>query len=186
METTKYYFNQLVSLDSEPRSPPHAVIEESNTVIYRPERYAGEMLLDVIRYKGSTGVINAAWGITVEPNTPSSFIVTPKSGEVEFSEGQWNSSIHLRFPFIPETDQKIEIVVKLLSVSDGAMLGNFTSVKITFPPNVGDDEVTKPVEEYNSNETNVILKILLPCLSGALLILGIIAASICLCKGKER
>ena len=171
--------------DSLTKSPPHGVIEESNTVIYRPERYAGEMILDVVRYKGSTGAINVAWGITVEPNTPSSFIVTPKSGEVKFSEGQWNSSIHLRFPFILETDKEIEIFVKLLSVSDGAMLGNFTSVKITFPPNVGDGEVTKPVEEYESNEANVILKILLPCLSGALLIIGIIAASICLCKGKE-
>ena len=174
-------------LDSKSKPPPYAIIEKDNTVIYRPERYAGEMLLDVTRYKGSTGAIKLAWGVTTELNTPSSFVVTPTSGEVEFSEGQWNSSIHLRFPFIPETEQEIGIFAKLLSVSDGAMLGNFTSVKIIFPPNVGDSEVTIPVQEDNSGrESNVILKILLPCLSGALLIVGTAGSMICLCKGRRR
>jgi hypothetical protein len=167
--------------------PPHAIIEEDNNVIYSPERYGGEVLLDVARYKGSTGAIKLTWGIAIEPNTPASFVVSPMFGEVEFSEGQWNSSIRLRFPFIPDTDQEIGIFVKLLNVSGGAMLGNFTSVKITFPSNVGDDEVTTPVNDNNnSNKSDVILKILLPCLSGALFIIGVIAAIIFLCRGRRK
>jgi hypothetical protein len=173
--------------DTQSKPPPHAAIEENNNVIYSPERYGGQMLLDVARYKGSTGAIKLTWGVNIEPNAPASFVVSPMSGEVEFSEGQWNSSIHLRFPFIPDTDQEIGIFVKLLNVSGGAMLGNFTSVKITFPSNVGDDEVTTPVKDNNnSNKSDVILKILLPCLSGALLLIGIIAAIIVLCRGRDR
>lgn len=146
------------------------------------------MLLDVARHKGSTGIVQLTWGVTIEPNAPASFIVSPMSGVVEFNEGQWNSSIHLGFPFIPDSDQKIEIFVKLLNVSGGAMLGNFTTVKVTFPPNVGNSEVinTKPVKNSKSDKTDVILKILLPSLSGALLIIGITAAIIFICKGQDR
>ena len=173
--------------DTLSKPPPRAVIGKDNNVIYSSERYGGEMLLDIARYKGSTDVIKITWGVTIEPNTPDSFVVSPMFGEVEFGEGQWNSSIHLRFPFIPDTDQEIGIFVKLLNVSGGAMLGNFTSVKITFPSNVGDDEVTTLVKDKNnSNRSDVVLKILLPCLSGALLIIGMIAASIFLCKGQKR
>ena len=145
------------------------------------------MLLDVARHKGSTGTVQLTWGVTIEPNAPPSFIASPMSGVLEFNEGQWNSSIHLGFPFIPDNNQKIEIFVKLLNVSGGAMLGNFTTVNVTFPPNVGNSEViTKPVKKNKSKETDVILKILLPSLSGALLIIGIIAVVIFICKGHDR
>ncbi len=156
-------------------------MEEDNNVIYSPERYDGEMLLDVARYKGSTGAVKLTWGVTMEPNTPASFIVSPVFGQLEFAEGQWNSSIHLRFPSIPALAQKIGIFVKLFNASGGAMLGNFSSVKIIFPPNINDSKVVKD----NGNKTGVNLEILLPCLGGALLIIGLIAV-ICLSKGRKR
>ena len=133
------------------------------------------MLLDVNRYKGSTGAIKLTWVITLDPNVPASLNVSAMFGQLEFCEGQWNSSIHLRFPFILARDQEISISVKLHNVSSGAMLGNFTRVKITFPANVYD----------NSDNTGFILKILLPCLIGALLIFGITAAIIFF-KGKKK
>jgi hypothetical protein len=165
--------------DSQPKPFPHAVIEKNNTVIYKHERYAGKMFFDVARYKGSTGAVKLIWGVTFEPNTPPSFIVTPQSGEVEFSEGQWNSSIHLQFPFIPVTDRGIGILVKLLHVSDGAILGNFISVKITFPPNVTESEETIP--EDNSHETKIRLTIVFSC-SGGVLIIGIIIVIVQKCQ----
>lgn len=171
--------------DTPSKSPPHAIIQDGN-VIYNPERYGGEMLLDVTRHKGSTGVVTITWGITLEPHTPVSFAVSPMSGTLEFDEGEWNSSIHLGFPFVPDSDQKIEIFVKLLNVSDGAMLGNFTTVRVIFPPNVGNSEVSEPDEDEESNKTDVIVKIVLPSLSGAFFIIGITAAIISMCKHQER
>ncbi len=143
-------------------------------MIYSPERYDGEMLLDVARYKGSTGAVKLTWGVTMEPNTPASFIVSPVFGQLEFAEGQWNSSIHLRFPSIPARAQEIGIFVKLFNASGGAMLGNFSSVKIIFPP-INDTIVVKDIGK----------EILLPCLGGALLIIGLIAV-ICFSKRRRR
>ena len=139
------------------------------------------MVLDVVRYKGSTGAVKLTWGVTNEPNTPVSLNVSDMFGQLEFSEGQWNSSIHLRFPVVPLTDQEVGISVKLLNASGGAMLGNFTSVKVVFPPNVTDSEVVK-----NSNQTGVNLEILLPCLAGALLIIGLIVAAFCFSKNRKK
>lgn len=143
--------------------PPHAVVQDDN-VKYSPERYGGEMLLNVARHKGSTGVIKLTWDATIKPHAPASIIVFPMYGVLEFKEGQWNSSIHLQFSFIPDVNQEIEVFVKLVNVSGGAMLGNFTTVKVIFP-----------FKEINKTE---FLKILLLCLSGALLIIGITAAII--------
>ena len=63
----------------------------------------------------------------------------------------------------------------------GAMLGNFSSVKIVFPPNVNDSDVVKT----NGDGTGFKLEILLPCLGGALLIVGLIAV-ICLFKSWKK
>ena len=158
------------------KAPLYGVIEDDN-VIYSPERYGGEMLLGVSRHKGSTGVVKLTWGVTIETNASASFIISPMAGVLEFNESQWNSSIHLQFPPIHDPHQQIDIFVKLLNVSGGAMLGNFTTVKITLPWNVSDSE------ENNSTKTDVSLKILLPCLTGALLIIGII---ILMCKSRRR
>jgi hypothetical protein len=130
------------------------------------------MFLDVARYKGSTGSIKLAWGVTITPNTAVSFIRSPMFGHLEFSEGQWNSSIHLRFVFIPVTDQEIGIYVKLHNVSGGGTLGKFTDVKITFPSKINDE-----------SNTALVWKIVLPCL--ALLIIGTTAAAILLCKSQK-
>jgi hypothetical protein len=153
------------------KRPPHAVVEEGN-VIYNSEVYDNEIFLDVARYKGSTGSIQLAWGVTITPNTPVSFIASPISGHLEFSEGQWNSSIHLRFVFIPVTDQEIEILVKLHNASEGATLGELTDVKITFP-----------AKADNKSVAGLVLKILLPCL--ALLIIVTTAGIVFLCKGQK-
>ena len=167
-----FYDTILIVLDTVSKPPPHAVFEDDN-VMYRQERYGGEMLLDVTRHKGSTGVIKLMWGAAIEPQVPASFIMSPMYGVLEFKEGQWNSSIHLEFSSIPDTNQEIEVIVKLINVSGGAMLGNFTTVKVTFP--------SKQVRK-----TDPIWKIILPCLSGALLIVGITAAVVFLCKGRGR
>jgi hypothetical protein len=177
-----FYF---LLLDTLSRLPPNALIEEDNNVVYNRERYGGEMVLNVARYKGSTDGIILTWAVTIEPNAPASFTVSPTFGELEFSEGQWNSSIRLWFPFVPETNQEIRIFVKLLNVSGGAMLGNFTRVKITFTPTVGQSEVKTPLESNSSNKTDLILKILLPCLGSISLIIGIMA-TIYLCRGWKR
>ncbi|CAB4011511.1 Hypothetical predicted protein [Paramuricea clavata] len=171
--------------DTLPRPPPNALIEEDNNVLYNRERYGGEMVLNIARYKGSTDPIILTWAVTIEPNAPPSFTVSPMFGELEFSEGQWNSSIHLWFPVVPETNQEIRIFVKLLNVSGGAMLGKFTRVKITFTPTVGQSEVKTPLENNSSNKTDLLLKILLPCLSSISLIIGIMA-TIYLCRGWKR
>ena len=152
--------------DSESQFPPRAVIEIDNNVIYSSKLYGGEILLSVSRHKGSTGFVKVTWGISIEPNAPASFIVSPMVGILEFSEGQWNSSFHLQFPSLPATDKKIEIYVKLLNVSDGAILGDFTTVKITFPPK-------KVNPEHSNNNKNVILKIVLPYSGGVLVVIGL-------------
>ena len=127
------------------------------------------MLFDVYRYKGSTGAIKVTWGVTIEARAPVSFVVTPLFGELEFDEGQWNSSFHLRFPSIPLTDQKYGIFVKLLNVSGSAVLGNFTTVKISFPSKTSDtNDKTK-----NSKTNNILFTIVLPCLGGILLVIAI-------------
>ena len=172
----------MVLLDLQPNLLPYAVIEDNNTVIYVRKGYTGEMLLNVIRYKGSTGAIKLTWGVTIQPNTSLSFQVKPKSGQLEFGEGQWNSSIYLDFPIIPTTHQQIDVFVKLLNVSGGAMLGSFTTVKITFPPNVTESEVTNPA----GNSIKHILTFALSCLGGAVLIGAILTALICFCKSRKR
>ena len=168
------------------KPPPYGIVGEDNNVIYKQERYDGKMLFDVVRYKGSTGEINLTWAVTIEPGTPNSFAVTPKTGELRFIEGQWNSSIQLRFPFIPDTKQEIRVFVRLVNLSDGAMLGNFTAVKITFPSNVRDDKlttVTTPTKNDN-NEITVYLVILLSVLPVGILL--IIVAIVCTCKRQKR
>lgn len=147
-------------------------MEIDNNVIYSSKLYGDEMILVVSRHKGSTGVVKLTWGVSIEPNAPAAFIVSPMSGVLEFSEGQWNSSFHLKFPSLPSTDKKIEIFVQLLNVSGGAILGNFTTVKITFPRGV----VNAPVENNNSNKNDVIVKIVLPYSGGALAVIGIVIA----------
>ena len=147
-------------------------MEIDNNVIYSSKLYGDEMILVVSRHKGSTGVVKLTWGVSIEPNAPAAFIVSPMSGVLEFSEGQWNSSFHLKFPFLPSTDKKIEIFVQLLNVSGGAILGNFTTVKITFPRDV----VNAPVENNNSNKNDVIVNVVLPYSGGALAVIGIVIA----------
>lgn len=151
-----------------------------NDVIYNPELYGYEMLLGVSRHKGCTGVVKLTWGVSIKPNAPTSFIVSPMFGVLEFSDGQWNSSFHLKFPFLPATNENIEIFVKLLNVSGGAMLGNFTAVKITFPPN----KVNLPVE--NNSNKNFTLKIVLPYLGSALLIIGMVIVVAFLCRRHRK
>ena len=189
-----FYF-LIFNKDTIPKPAPYAIVGEENKVIYSQDRYSDEMLLNVARYKGSTGVVNLSWAVTNGPNTPASFTVAPVSGQLEFIESQWNSSIRLEFHSIPDTDQQFEISVMLLNVSGGGRLGNVTTVKIVFPSNVGDDElhpkvedgeVTTPIEKDDSNMTDIMLIIVLPCVSGALLIIGITAATIFLCKRTRK
>ena len=163
-----------------PRVLPYAVVEEDNSVIYSPEQYGDEILLDVIRRKGSTGKINVTWAITIHPNVPVSFIVSPQFGLLHFAEGQWNSSIRLIFSSIPVTIQDAVIFVKLLNVSGGAMLGNIRNLKIIFPFND-----TDPSKVYRRDDINLI-EILLPCLAGALLVFGLTALIIFIRKPRQR
>ena len=152
-----------------------------NDVIYNPERHSYEMLLGVSRHKGCTGVVKLTWGVSIKPNAPTSFIVSPMFGVLEFSEGQWNSSFHLKFPFLPATNENIEIFVKLLNVSGGAILGNFTTVKITFPSN----KVNLPVEN-NISDKNFTLKIVLSYSGSALLIIGLVIVVALLCRRHKK
>ena len=153
-------------------------------MVYNPDRYGGAMRLEVDRYKGSTGAIRVTWSVIIEPKNLSSFNVSPSFGELEFSEGQWNSSIQLRFlSNISKADREVAIFVKLHNVSGGAILGKVTSMKITFPPATGGNRVTIRERNNKSEKTDVILKIVLPCLTGVMLI-GIIAAVIFPCRGR--
>ena len=153
------------------KTPPHAVIKGDRIFICNStlERYGGEVLLDIARRKGSTGVIKLTWNATIEPNVNETFIVSPMAGELEFKESQWNSSINLRLPSAPAVGQ--EVIVKLVNVSAPALLGNLTSVKITCPPD-GNDTGTSTIEE--GDQRYIILKIVLPSIGGALLIITLI------------
>ena len=142
------------------------------------------MLFNVARYKGSTGAVNLSWAVTIGQNTSASFNVSPMSGQLKFLESQWNSSIHLQFHSIPETDQQIEICVTLLNITGGGMLGNVTTLKIVFlskddddelRPKIKDDEAIKPVEKNNRKRTYVLLIIIIICGSGVVFIVGIAA-----------
>ena len=157
------FFTEIVS-----KFPPPADTEMENDVIYSPERYSAKLPLGVSRHKGSTGFVKVTWDVSIEPNAPASFIVSPMVGVLEFRDGQWNSSFYLQFPFRLAIDKKVEIFVKLLNVSGGAMLGNFTTVKITFPPN----EVNSPFE--NNSNKNFALMTVFQYLGSALLIVGIV------------
>lgn len=138
------------------------------------------MLFVVSRYKGSTGAINVTWGITVEARAPMSFVVSPLFGELEFHEGQWNSSFHLRFLSIPLVDHKYGIFVKLLNVSGSALLGNFTSVKISFPSKFSDTNDTSTDDNSKTPD------FLLPCLGGFLLIIVTAVVVFLCCKCVKR
>ena len=157
-------------------------MEIDNNVIYNSKLYGNEMIFVVSRHRGSTGVVKLTWGVLIEPNAPAAFIVSPMSGVLEFSEGQWNSSFHLKFPFLSSTDKKIEIFVQLLNVSGGAILGNFTTVKITFPHDV----VNAPVKNNNSNKNDVIVKIVLPYSGSALAVIGIVIAIAFFYRHRKR
>jgi hypothetical protein len=159
---------------SSTRGPPHAIFEEDNSIIYHPERYGNEMIFDVVRRKGSTGTINVTWIATSQSNAKIPFTVSPTSGELMFIEGQWNSSIHLKFGSMPSEMSEAVLNLKFLKMSGGAMLGNVTSLKVVFPAKVKKTEDSK-----------VILKIIVPvCVAGVLVILGIIAA--CIFVRKRR
>lgn len=110
----------LFFTDSLSKFPLPADIKIENDVIYSPEWYSGKLPLGVSRHKGSTGFVKVTWGVSIEPNTPASFIVSPMVGVLEFTDGQWNSSFYLQFPFRPAIDKKVEVFVKLLNVSGGA------------------------------------------------------------------
>ena len=173
-ESTDYGIS-IAHLDSPIKTPPHAVIKGDRIVVCNSsfERYGGEILLDIARRKGSTGIIKLKWNTTVGPNVNETFVVSPMSGELEFDEGQWNSSIHLRLPSAPAIGQ--EVIVKLLNVSAPAMLGNLTGVKITCPPEGSDDIATSTTgNDDSSDQRYIILKIVLPSIGGALLIISII------------
>lgn len=166
---------KLSHLDLSIKTPPHAVIKGDRIFICDSsfERYGGEIFLDIARRKGSTGVVKLMWNTTVEPNVNETFVVSPMSGELEFDEGQWNSSVHLRLPSAPAIGQ--EVIVKLLNVSAPAMLGNLTGVKITCPPESSDDIGTSTTgSDDSSDQRYIILKIVLPSIGGALLIISII------------
>jgi hypothetical protein len=156
-------------LGSLTRPPPHAILEEDNSVIYNPERYGNKMILDVVRRKGSSGTINVTWVATSQSNAEIPFTVSPMFSELTFIEGQWNSSIHLKFGAMSDMSEAV-LNVKILNMSGGARLGNVDSLKIVFPAKV------KEIEESDSD---VNLEIIVPCsVAGVLVILGVMAACI--------
>ena len=153
------------------------------------------MLFSVARYKGSTGAVNLSWAVTIGPNTPPSFTVSPLFGQLKFIESQWNSSIHLQLHSIPKIDQQIEISVTLLNITGGGMLGNVTTLKVVFlsnndsdelGPEVKDDKAANPAEDNDSSKTDVFLTIILLCVSGAVLIVGIAATTIFLRRRSRK
>jgi hypothetical protein len=166
--------NNIV-LGSLTRPPPHAILEEDNSVIYNPERYGNKMILDVVRRKGSSGTINVTWVATSQSNTEMPFAVSPMFSELTFIEGQWNSSIHLKFGAMPNMSEAV-LNVKFLKMSGGAILGNVTSLKIVFPAKV---------KEIEDSDSNVILEIIIPCAAGVLVILVVMAACI-LVRKRQR
>ena len=153
--------------------PPHAIFEEDNTVIYDPERYGNKLILDIIRRKGSTGVVNVTWAASSESNKKLPFTVSPSSGMLTFEEGQWNSTIDLTFTDMPSEMKEAVLKVEFLNTSGGAMLGNITSLNIVFPEKIKDTDDNKHI-----------WYIIVPCVVGALLILGVIAA--CIIVKKRR
>lgn len=157
---------------------PRDFIDEDNTVIYNSERHGAQMLFDVARRKGSSGNITATWAVIVESKEPMPVIILPMFGQLDFVEGQWNSSIHLQIVSIPVIKEDIIILVKFLNVSGGAMFGNFSCLKVIFPGREINDDVTFPLNDHQSNESYVTLEIILPSVIGALLIIGIIIGGI--------
>lgn len=142
--------------------------------MYHPERYGNEMIFDVVRRKGSTGIVNVTWVASGKSNTGISFTVSPLTGGLRFIEGQWNSSIHLKFGTIPSSMNEEVLNLKFLNMSGGAMLGNFTSLDIVFPAKI-----------VKTKDSQVIWKIVVPCVVGALLILAI-TASIIIVRKRGR
>ena len=112
---------------------PHtAVYEDDNSVIYDPERYGQDIILNIIRRKGSTGNIQVFWDVKVDPK--GSLIVQPWAGDFNMTEAQWNTSIHLKLTSLPE--KAATAFVELTNVLGGATLGNFSTVKIVFPSRI--------------------------------------------------
>lgn len=85
--------------------PPHAVFEQDNNVVYNPDRYGDQIFLDVVRRKGSTGIIQVTWEVTAQTSSHGALIVSPMCGELKFQESQWNYSVHLQFLAIPRGGQ---------------------------------------------------------------------------------
>ena len=154
---------------------PHAVYEQDNSVVYKPERYGGQIILDVVRRKGSTGTIQVSWEVIIQTTSPGSLVVTPMSGELKFLEGQWDSSIYLQFPVIPRDGQGATTYVTFDKISGGAMLGNFSDVKILFTSEV------PSTEDHNS-----VLKIILPTVAGVLVLIVIILIVVFVVNRRRR
>ena len=76
---------------------------------------------------------------------------------------------------MPSRMSEVSLVVKFLKVTGGAMLGNFSSVKIVFPAKV-----------YNEEESNFIFTILVSSIAGVAGIAGIIVVILFICKCHKR
>ena len=147
--------------------------EENNTVVYSKERYRKHIIFNLVRRKGSTGTVQVTWTVTIQSN--SSLIISPMSGQQEFSEGQWNSSFTLQFLAMPEDDPESTVLIRLVNVSAGATLGNFNVVEIVNIP------LSIPRTASSSNLSKI-LWISLPIVS----VLSIILVAICIVRRCRR
>ena len=145
--------------------------------MYDPERYGGEMILHIIRRKGSTGTINVTWVVTGQTGGSIPFRISPMGGQLSLSEGQWNTSIHLKFGGFPSKMSEVVLPVQFLNVSGGAMLGNLRRVRIVFSAKLGPEEL---------KDSNFMLTTVLPSVVGVVFAIIVIIAAVIFVRKRRR
>ena len=151
--------------------------EGNNSIMYDPERYGGEMILRIVRRKGSTGSIKVTWIVTSQSGGSIPFSVSPIGGQLSLLESQWNSSIHLKFGGFPSKMSEVVLSVEFLNVSGGAMLGNLRRVRIVFPAKLGEED---------AKDSNFMLEMVVPSVVGGVFAIIVIIAAVIFVQRRRR
>ena len=159
------------------REPKQAIFEGgNNSIMYDSERYGGEMILHVVRRKGSTGSIVVTWVVTSQSSGTIPFSVSPIGGQLSFLEGQWNSSIHLKFGGFPSKMSEVVLSAEFLNVSGGAMLGNLRRVEIVFSAKLHEEP----------EDSNLLLEMIVPSVLGGVFVIIVIIAAVIFVRRWRR
>ena len=150
----------------------HYVYVQDDVIFY--EEFKKNATMHLRRSKGSSGNVTVLWQVNIQSGNSKSVQIDPMAGEVEFSEGQWNSFIKIEIFFISEDVNGLIVSVSLVNITGGGSLGNFTTIKITNFSNNFDPEPSR-------NPTTLVIVLTV----SATLLVALFTAGIIVCCRKR-